>query len=126
MCVMIISVKDCKAAAASLERQFANQPNAGKVFYTKCDVSDQKSVMALGQFAQKNLGTIGYWINNAGINGGRRDLRDVTMNTVEAVVKVGPTKQQQQQQQYICNTTIFCNITEPILETSTHSVFSNL
>ena len=113
---MIISVKDCKAAAASLERQFANQPNAGKVFYTKCDVSDQKSVMALGQFAQKNLGTIGYWINNAGINGGRRDLRDVTMNTVEAVVKVGPTT---------TATATATTTTEPILETSTHSVFSN-
>ena len=29
-----------------------------------------------------------YWINNAGINGGRRALSEVPINTVEAVVKV--------------------------------------
>ena len=65
----------------------AKHPN-GRVFHTQCDVSDAKSVEKLGQFSKQKLGTIGYWINNAGINGGRRALMDVPMNTVELVVKV--------------------------------------
>jgi NAD(P)-dependent dehydrogenase (short-subunit alcohol dehydrogenase family) len=30
----------------------------------------------------------GYWINNVGINGGRRALSELTMQQVETVVKV--------------------------------------
>lgn len=82
--VVICDVKDCTNAARALT---ARHPN-GKVFHTKCDVSDAKSVENLAQFAKKNLGTVVYWINNAGINGGRRDLRDVPMSQVEMVVKV--------------------------------------
>jgi len=82
--VVICDVKDCTAAAQALESRHPN----GKVFYTKCDVSDAESVAALGEFAKKNLGTINHWINNAGINGGRRELRDVPISQVELVVKV--------------------------------------
>ena len=82
--VLICDVKDCTAAAKSLT---ANHPN-GRVFHTKCDVSDSKSVEALGKMAKEKLGTVGYWINNAGINGGRRALMEVPVNTVELVVKV--------------------------------------
>jgi NAD(P)-dependent dehydrogenase (short-subunit alcohol dehydrogenase family) len=82
--VVICDVKDCSTAAKALT---ARHPN-GKVFHTKCDVSDAKSVDKLGQFAKDNLGTIGYWINNAGVNGGRRALRDVPISQVELVVKV--------------------------------------
>lgn len=82
--VVICDVKDCSTAAKALEQRHPN----GKVFHTKCDVSDSKSVENLGDFAKKNLGTINYWINNAGINGGRRDLRDVPLQQVEMVVKV--------------------------------------
>ena len=82
--VVICDVKDCSTAAKALT---ARHPN-GRVFHTKCDVSDSKSVEKLGEFAKKKLGRIGYWINNAGINGGRRALMEVPMNTVETVVKV--------------------------------------
>jgi chlorophyll(ide) b reductase len=82
--VVICDVKDCTTAAAALTRRHPN----GKVFHTKCDVSNPNDVEKLGQFAVSKLQTIGYWINNAGINGGRRDLRDVPMSQVEAVVKV--------------------------------------
>lgn len=83
--VVICDVKDCSAAAQALESRY---PNKGKVFHTKCDVSNTADVEQLGDFAKSNLGTIGYWINNAGINGGRRALRDVQVSQVEAVVKV--------------------------------------
>lgn len=83
--VVICDVKDCTAAAKSLTSQY---PNGGKVFHTNCDVSDSKSVEKLGKFAQDKLGTIKYWINNAGVNGGRRALMDVPINQVELVVKV--------------------------------------
>ena len=82
--VVICDVKDCEAAAASLT---ARHPN-GKVFHTKCDVSDASSCEALGEFAKDKLGKIGYWVNNAGINGGRRALAELSMQQVETVVKV--------------------------------------
>ena len=82
--VVICDVRDCSAAAAALESRHPS----GKVFHTKCDVSDVNSCIQLGEFAKKNLGTIKYWINNAGINGGRRDLRDVPFDQVDLVVKV--------------------------------------
>jgi chlorophyll(ide) b reductase len=82
--VVICDVKDCKAAAAALTRDHP----AGNVYHTKCDVSDSSSVEQLASFAKKNLGTVNYWINNAGVNGGRRDLRDVSISQVEMVVKV--------------------------------------
>lgn len=82
--VVICDVKDCSEAAKSLA---ARHPN-GTVYATQCDVSDSKSVAALGEFAKKNMGTIKYWINNAGVNGGRRALRDVPVSQVELVVKV--------------------------------------
>lgn len=82
--VVICDVKDCSTAAKALASRHPN----GRVFHTKCDVSDVKSVEALGKFAQQKMGRIGYWINNAGINGGRRAFMDVPVQTVEAVVKV--------------------------------------
>lgn len=83
--VVICDIKDCSAAATVLEKRF---PNGGKVYQTTCDVSDSASVEALGKFAKENLGSIGYWINNAGINGGRRALSEVSVSQVEMVVKV--------------------------------------
>ena len=85
--VVICDVKDCSNAAKALSSRF-NGPDVGQVFHTKCDVSDAKSVEKLGEFAKSKLGTIGYWINNAGVNGGRRALMDVPVNQVELVVKV--------------------------------------
>ena len=82
--VVICDVKDCTAAASALTKRHPN----GKVYHIKCDVSNSADVEKLGQFAVKNLNRIGYWINNAGINGGRRDFRDVPIGQVEAVVKV--------------------------------------
>jgi len=82
--VVICDIKDCAGAAISLSNRHPN----GKVFATTCDVSNQKSVALLGEFAKEKLGTIGYWINNAGINGGRRALQDVPFDQVELVVKV--------------------------------------
>lgn len=82
--VVICDVKDCSAAAKALTSRHPN----GKVYHTKCDVSDAKSVEKLGKFAQDKMGTVQYWINNAGVNGGRRALMDVPIEQVELVVKV--------------------------------------
>ena len=82
--VVICDVKDCTAAAAALTQKHP----AGNVYHTTCDVSDSASVENLASFAKENLGTVNYWINNAGVNGGRRDLRDVPISQVELVVKV--------------------------------------
>jgi chlorophyll(ide) b reductase len=82
--VVICDIQDSTTAAKALA---ARHPN-GRIFHTKCDVSDAASVQKLGIFAKENLGTINHWINNAGINGGRRSLREVPFGAVEAVVKV--------------------------------------
>jgi chlorophyll(ide) b reductase len=82
--VVICDVKDCTSAAQALARRHTN----GKVFHTKCDVSNAQAVDSLGKFAKGKLGTVKYWINNAGVNGGRRALRDVPVSQVELVVKV--------------------------------------
>lgn len=82
--VVICDVKDCTAGAEALKR---DHPVAN-VYHTKCDVSDSKSVEQLASFAKKNLGIVNYWINNAGVNGGRRALTDVSISQVEMVVKV--------------------------------------
>lgn len=83
--VVICDVKDCAVGAAALEKK---HPQVGKVFHTQCDVSDAESVENLAKFAKDKLGTVTHWINNAGVNGGRRDLRDVPISQVELVVKV--------------------------------------
>jgi len=82
--VVICDVKDCAVAAAALEQNH----KGAKVYHTQCDVSDSESVQKMAQFAKDNLGTVTHWINNAGINGGRRALMDVPMSQVELVVKV--------------------------------------
>ena len=82
--VVICDVKDCSAAAKALT---ARHPN-GRVYHTQCDVSDAKSVEKLGEFAKQKVGTLKYWINNAGVNGGRSALMDVPVSQVEMVVKV--------------------------------------
>lgn len=84
--VVICDVQDCSAAAAALQPKATS--SGGSIHHTKCDVSSSTDVERLGKFAQEKLGTIQYWINNAGINGGRRELRDVPVSQVEAVVKV--------------------------------------
>ena len=62
--------------------------SSAKVFGCVCDVSKAESVEELGKFAKESLGTIHYWINNAGINGGRRPFTTLSTGTLEAVVNV--------------------------------------
>ena len=84
--VVICDIKDPDVAVQALRQK--HEGGIGKVFGTVCDVSSSESVEALGQFAKENLGTIHYWINNAGINGGRRPFSTLSTGTVEAVVRV--------------------------------------
>ena len=62
--VVICDVQDCSSAAKALQDRHGG--NGAQIFHTKCDVSSVKDVEKLGEFAQKSLGTIGHWINNAG------------------------------------------------------------
>jgi chlorophyll(ide) b reductase len=83
--VVICDVKDPEPAVAALR---ANHDANAVIHGIKCDVSDAADVQALADFAKEKLGTVHYWINNAGINGGRRPFMDVPLPVVEAVVKV--------------------------------------
>jgi len=84
--VVICDIKDPDAAVAALREKHAG--GIGRVYGTVCDVSSASSVEALGQFAKDSIGTVHYWINNAGINGGRRPFTTLSTGAVEAVVKV--------------------------------------
>ena len=82
--VVICDVADTAPPVAALKKKHPS----GSIFGTKCDVSSSSDVMALGAFAKDKLGTVHHWINNAGVNGGRRALMDVPIEQVELVVKV--------------------------------------
>ena len=84
--VVICDIQDPQAAVAALEAKHAG--SSAKVFGCVCDVSKAESVEELGKFAKESLGTIHYWINNAGINGGRRPFTTLSTGTLEAVVNV--------------------------------------
>jgi len=85
--VVICDVKDPEPAVAKLREKHAGNKVA-QVHGFACDVSSTESVEAFAEFAKEKLGTIHYWINNAGINGGRRPFMDVPTKMVETVVKV--------------------------------------
>ena len=72
------------AAQATVEQKY---PGA-RVFGIKCDVGMAEDVEKLAAFAKEKLGVVHYWVNNAGINGGRKPFVDLTARQIEAVVKV--------------------------------------
>mmetsp|Transcript_23642 Transcript_23642/g.54528 ORF Transcript_23642/g.54528 Transcript_23642/m.54528 type:complete len:336 (+) Transcript_23642:58-1065(+) len=82
--VVICDVKDPAAAVAALK---AKHPN-GEIYGVQCDVSSTEAVDNLAATAKEKLGLVHYWINNAGINGGRRAFSELSYGTIEAVVKV--------------------------------------
>ena len=83
---MICDVKDPATAVAALQAKHPDGPS--RIYGIECDVSDSASVQQLTDFSSEKLGTVHFWINNAGINGGRRPFTEVPTNVVEAVVKV--------------------------------------
>jgi chlorophyll(ide) b reductase len=82
--VVICDVKDCSSAVNAIKSKYPN----GSIYGTICDVSDLKSIDAFVEFVKKTIGTVHYWINNAGINGGRKRFTEVSPETVEAVLRV--------------------------------------
>lgn len=49
-------------AVSSLQEQHSNSSISG----TQCDVSKATDMQGLAEFALQQLGTVDYWINNAG------------------------------------------------------------
>ena len=84
--VVICDVKDPETAVQAIRQKHDGSP--GRVYGCVTDVSDTDSVEALAAFAKDKLGIVHYWVNNAGINGGRRPFTSVPTKVVEAVVKV--------------------------------------
>lgn len=82
--VVLCDVKDCSAAIDALKAKHKD----ASVYGTICDVSSLESVNKLVEFVKEKIGVVHYWINNAGINGGRRRFTEVSPETVEMVVKV--------------------------------------
>lgn len=84
--VVICDIKDPAEAVAALQKKY--EGSSAKIYGFECDVSNAESVQKFGEFAKTSLGTIHYWINNAGINGGRRPFTTLSTKTLEAVVNV--------------------------------------
>jgi len=83
--VVICDVKDCSQAVDSLKQKHGEKAN---IFGTTCDVSSIESINQLIDFAKEKIGVVHYWINNAGINGGRKRFTEISPETVEAVIRV--------------------------------------
>jgi len=84
--VVICDVKDPEPAVMAIRQK--HEGGLGRIYGTTTDVSSAESVAKLAEFAKENLGTVHYWINNAGINGGRRAFSSLPIKTIEAVVNV--------------------------------------
>mmetsp|Transcript_29082 Transcript_29082/g.63295 ORF Transcript_29082/g.63295 Transcript_29082/m.63295 type:complete len:379 (+) Transcript_29082:72-1208(+) len=82
--VVICDVKDPKEAVDALQEKYPD----GSIYGAACDVSDLKSVLNFAKFVQEKIRIVHYWINNAGINGGRRRFTELSPETVESVLKV--------------------------------------
>jgi len=82
--VVICDIKDTALPVKALELR---NPG-GKIYGTVCDVGSSEQVAELATFAKEKLGTVHYWVNNAGINGGRRAFTELSTGTIEAIVKV--------------------------------------
>jgi len=82
--VVICDVKDPTPAVEALKRKHPN----GSIYGAVCDVSSLESVNKFIEFVQEKIRVVHYWINNAGINGGRRRFTEIPSETIEAVVKV--------------------------------------
>lgn len=52
----------------------------------RCDVSRPEDVAELGQFAQQQLGTVHFWINNAGQVTRKKLLADVDPSDISGAV----------------------------------------
>jgi chlorophyll(ide) b reductase len=82
--VVICDVKDPSGAVGTLK---AKHPD-GSIYGATCDVSSLESINEFVEFVKSKVGVVHYWINNAGINGGRRKFTEIPAETIEAVVKV--------------------------------------
>jgi len=83
--VVICDVKDCSDAVDSLKQKHGEKAS---IFSTTCDVSSIESINKLIDFVKEKIGVVHYWVNNAGINGGRRRFTEISPETVEAVIRV--------------------------------------
>eukprot|EP00929_Paragymnodinium_shiwhaense_P003139 TRINITY_DN103561_c0_g1_i1.p1 TRINITY_DN103561_c0_g1~~TRINITY_DN103561_c0_g1_i1.p1 ORF type:complete len:393 (+),score=115.38 TRINITY_DN103561_c0_g1_i1:218-1396(+) len=83
--VVINDVKDPTEAVNALKEKF---PEEGVIYGKACDVSDINSVNEFADFVKEKIGVVHYWINNAGINGGRRKFTELSTEEVNRVVNV--------------------------------------
>ncbi|CAE8643886.1 unnamed protein product [Polarella glacialis] len=87
--VVICDIKDPSTAVNAIRKKYEHQAAVtGTIDGTMCDVSELDSINQLVDFAKQKIGTVHYWINNAGINGSRRRFTEIDARTIEAVVKV--------------------------------------
>lgn len=82
--VVICDVKDPSVAVDALRQKHPD----GSIYGTVCDVSSLESVRKFGEFVKEKIRVVHYWINNAGINGGRKRFTEIPLETIEKVVTV--------------------------------------
>mmetsp|Transcript_102310 Transcript_102310/g.220864 ORF Transcript_102310/g.220864 Transcript_102310/m.220864 type:complete len:384 (-) Transcript_102310:169-1320(-) len=82
--VVICDIKDPEVAVNAIKEKV---PGA-LIYGVACDVSKIEDVKNLCAFTKEKIGTVHHWINNAGINGGRRKFTEVPIEQVDAVLRV--------------------------------------
>jgi len=83
----IVCINDVNDPAPAVQALKDKHPGAN-IFGKQCDVSSIESVGEFVEYVKENVGVVHYWINNAGINGGRKKFSELPVEQVEAVVKV--------------------------------------
>lgn len=58
----------------------------GNVYGFQCDVSNSENIESFVSFSKTKVGKIDYWINNAGVNSGRKSLQDTDYGEIQAVL----------------------------------------
>jgi NAD(P)-dependent dehydrogenase (short-subunit alcohol dehydrogenase family) len=66
----------------------AGDNSEGRIHAVPCDVTDKSQVQSLWQQAQQQYGRIDYWVNNAGLGGTQKTIKDSDIDQLLQIVDV--------------------------------------
>jgi NAD(P)-dependent dehydrogenase (short-subunit alcohol dehydrogenase family) len=83
---VVVNFARSEAAAVAVVREIVS--SGGRAVAIQCDVGREEDIVRLFETAERELGSIGGLVNNAGITGGFARVEDVTADAVAQVLNV--------------------------------------
>ncbi|MHA1719629.1 MAG: SDR family oxidoreductase [Promethearchaeota archaeon] len=84
----VIITSRSKDSVMRVVKEFGNKYSSDRVYGIQCDVTDSEQVDSLVNFAKGKLGTIDFWLNNAGTAGEKRALLlDLDPSEIKRVIE---------------------------------------